>query len=95
VLVAIVIGSSLAGLLGVVLAAPSVATIRLFGRYLRAKLLDEELFPAMSSYSIQQRGIIYRMIRFFLSKRFPVLPSNTSEDWSRTTSEMMVESRES
>jgi len=40
VLVAILVGASLAGALGVVLAAPTVATMRLFVRYLRVKLLD-------------------------------------------------------
>ena len=74
VLVAILIGSNLAGVLGVVLAAPTVATIRLFGRYLRGKLLDEELFPALSTVPAQQTSLIYRVMRFWLSKRFPVLP---------------------
>ncbi len=74
VLVAILIGSSLAGVLGVVLAAPMVATLRLFVRYLRGKLLDEEVFPAMSAYTMQQRGLVYRLTHYLLSKRFPVMP---------------------
>lgn len=87
VLVAILIGSSLAGLLGVVLAAPIVATLRLFGRYVRGKLLDEELFPAVAPYSAQQRGMIYQVMRYFLSKRFPVLPPGGAEEWQRMTSQ--------
>jgi len=91
VLVGILIGSSLAGLLGVILAAPIVATIRLLGRYLRGKLLDEELFPTLSPYTVQQRGIIYQAIRFFLSKQFPVLPPTGTEEWQRVTSELSLE----
>jgi predicted PurR-regulated permease PerM len=71
VLIAILIGADLVGVLGVILAAPSVATLRLFGRYLRGKLLDEEVFATTPAYARQQRGLIYRLIFFFLSKRFP------------------------
>lgn len=93
VLAAIVIGSSLAGLLGVILAAPIVATIRLVGRYLRGKLLDEELFPTLSPYTAQQRGVVHQAIRFFLSKQFPVLPPTGTEEWQRVTSELSIEQR--
>ncbi|MCD4685307.1 MAG: AI-2E family transporter [Anaerolineae bacterium] len=74
VLVSILIGASLAGVLGVVLAAPIAATLRTFARYLRGKLLDEDPFATGEGYSMQQRGIAYALIRFFLSKRFPTLP---------------------
>jgi predicted PurR-regulated permease PerM len=72
VLMAILIGSNLAGLLGLVLAAPSVATLRLFGRYLRGKLLDEDVFAPLPAYAGSQRGSVYRLIHYFLSQRFPV-----------------------
>jgi predicted PurR-regulated permease PerM len=71
VLVAILIGADLVGVLGVILAAPSVATLRLFGRYLRGKLLDEEVFATAPAYARQQRGMVYRLIFYFLSRRFP------------------------
>jgi predicted PurR-regulated permease PerM len=71
VLVAILIGANLVGVLGVILAAPSVATLRLFGRYLRGKLLDEELFATTPAYARRQRGMVYRLIFYFLSKRYP------------------------
>jgi len=76
VLVAILIGANLGGVLGVVLAAPIMATLRLFGRYLRAKLLDEE-FATAPAFSSEQRGFVYRLIHFWLSKRFPTLPPDT------------------
>jgi predicted PurR-regulated permease PerM len=80
VLVAILIGASLAGILGVILAAPSAATLRLFGRYLRGKLLDEDPFPALAAYGARQRGMVYRLMHFFLSKRFPVM--SAEEYWA-------------
>jgi predicted PurR-regulated permease PerM len=76
VLVAILIGADLGGVLGVILAAPTVATLRLFGRYLRGKLLDEEVFVTMPAYAGQQRGMIFRLIHYFLSKRFPIAPQS-------------------
>ncbi len=79
VLVAILIGSNLAGVLGVVLAAPMVATIRLFGRYLRGKLLDEELFPALPVVPAQQTSLIFRVMRYWLSKRFPTMPVEVAD----------------
>jgi predicted PurR-regulated permease PerM len=80
VLVAILIGASLGGVLGIVLAAPSVATLRLLGRYLRGKLLDEELFATALPYGAAQRGMAFRLMRYFLSKRFP--PGNAGEDYA-------------
>ncbi len=46
VILGIVSGALLAGVLGVVLAAPSIASLRVLGRYLYAHLLDQEPFPA-------------------------------------------------
>jgi predicted PurR-regulated permease PerM len=76
VLVAILLAASFAGLLGVILAAPIAATLRLMVRYLRGKLLDEESFPPLPPYAVPQRGVVYRLIRHFLSKRFPVIPTD-------------------
>ena len=74
VLVAVLIGASVAGVLGVVLAAPSVATLRVLLRYLRGKLLDEETFPVVPEYATPARGLAYRLIRYWLRRRFPVQP---------------------
>jgi len=41
VIVAVIGGASLAGALGVILAAPTVATLRVFGEYIYTKLLDQ------------------------------------------------------
>ncbi len=45
VILGIVIGASVAGLLGVALAAPTVASMRIIGRYIYARLFDLEPFP--------------------------------------------------
>ncbi|MBN1565072.1 MAG: AI-2E family transporter [Anaerolineae bacterium] len=73
VLLAILIGASLGSVLGVILAAPVAATLRLFGRYLRAKLLDED-FATAPAFTAEKPGFVYRLIHFWLSKRFPSLP---------------------
>lgn len=45
VMIAVLMGTSLAGLLGAVLAAPVVATLKLFGVYIWRKMLDLPPFP--------------------------------------------------
>ncbi len=46
VLIGILVGASMAGVLGIFLAAPTLATLRVVGSYVRKKLLDEDPFPA-------------------------------------------------
>lgn len=74
VLVSVLVGAGVAGVLGIVLAAPTVATFRVFLRYLRGKLLDEDAFPARTGAGAQQHGFAYALLRYFLDTRFPVLP---------------------
>lgn len=93
VIAAILIGASLAGLLGIVLAAPSAATLRLFARYLRAKLLDEEVFPPLSYSAVRQDGLPYRVMRFFLSKKFPVLPPENPDERQIVRVESVIDTR--
>ena len=45
VILGILSGAALAGVLGVVLAAPSIASLRILGRYIYARLVDAEPFP--------------------------------------------------
>ncbi|MFQ3567829.1 MAG: AI-2E family transporter [Aggregatilineales bacterium] len=45
VIVAVIIGASLAGAVGVIFAAPALATLRLILGYIYAKLLDRDPFP--------------------------------------------------
>ncbi|MCC6904509.1 MAG: AI-2E family transporter, partial [Anaerolineae bacterium] len=45
VIIGIIIGASVGGVLGIALAAPAIATLRVIGRYIHAKLLDYDPFP--------------------------------------------------
>ena len=45
VILGIVTGALLAGVLGIVLAAPTIASVRVLGRYVYANLFDQDLFP--------------------------------------------------
>lgn len=92
VLVSLIIGASLVGVLGLLLAAPTVATLRLLARYLRGKLLDEEVFPPVPTIASQPRGSIYSLLRFFLSKRFPVKPEEELVDRQPLTATLFTES---
>jgi len=45
VILGIIAGASLAGVLGIILAAPTVASLRIFGQYIYGKLMDRDPFP--------------------------------------------------
>jgi predicted PurR-regulated permease PerM len=45
VILGIVVGASVAGVLGVVLAAPTIASLRVLFRYIYARLVDIDPFP--------------------------------------------------
>jgi len=45
VIVSIIAGASVAGVLGIILAAPMVASLRVFGQYIYGKLMDRDPFP--------------------------------------------------
>jgi len=46
VLIAAIIAANLLGILGIVIAAPLLATLQLFGRYIARKMLNEDPWPA-------------------------------------------------
>ncbi|MCC6613855.1 MAG: AI-2E family transporter [Anaerolineae bacterium] len=45
VIIGVIAGASLAGAFGIILAAPTIATLRLFGQYIYGKLTDTPPFP--------------------------------------------------
>jgi hypothetical protein len=49
VIFGIVAGAAIAGVLGIVLAAPTIATARILARYIFANLFDMEPFPEMAT----------------------------------------------
>jgi predicted PurR-regulated permease PerM len=50
IILGIVAGAALAGVLGVVLAAPTIASLRVIGRYIYARLADQEPFPEFYAF---------------------------------------------
>ncbi len=52
IILGIVIGALVAGVLGVVLAAPTIASARVLGRYIYAELLDQDPFPGISTQAL-------------------------------------------
>jgi len=54
VLIGILMGASLAGILGIFLAAPALATLRVLGRYVYSNLIDREPFPEQEKSATQE-----------------------------------------
>ena len=52
IILGIAIGALTAGVLGVVLAAPTIASARVLGRYIYAELLDEDPFPGIGTQAL-------------------------------------------
>jgi predicted PurR-regulated permease PerM len=52
VLIGVIVGASIGGVLGVLLAAPTIASLRIVGRYFYAKLFDLEPFPLVGPLSL-------------------------------------------
>ncbi|MBN1428094.1 MAG: AI-2E family transporter [Anaerolineae bacterium] len=62
VIIAAIIGGALAGILGIILAAPVTAVIRLFGGYLWRKLLVLPPFPPENTQTSQEPSLLGRTI---------------------------------
>jgi hypothetical protein len=45
VIIGVIVGASVGGVLGVALAAPTIASLRVVGRYIYARMFDLEPFP--------------------------------------------------
>lgn len=63
VVIAIIAGASLAGVLGIILAAPTVASLRIFGQYIYGKLTDHDPFlrPVVHKSSSVSLGGLRRL----------------------------------
>lgn len=66
VIVSVIAGASLLGLLGIVLAAPIVSSLRVMGQYAYGKLTDQNPFPTPQPKSAADRS---RMIRWIVRLR--------------------------
>ncbi len=73
VLLGVIIGLSVGGVLGVALAAPTIASLRIVGRYLYAKLFDLDPFPPPEP--VPAGAVAHRIgrgpVRFILPRRSP------------------------
>src|SRR5690606_2600198 len=56
IIVGVLAGASLAGALGVILAAPIIASMRVIGQYIYGKLLDKPPFPTAPPREGEQDG---------------------------------------
>jgi predicted PurR-regulated permease PerM len=80
VLITALIGANLLGIMGVVIAAPSLASLTLLGRYTMRKMFDQDPFPASDSLSPPPVGREWmarlRLLRQSLSRRKEAVNSN-------------------
>lgn len=84
VILAVIAGASIAGALGIILAAPFVATLRVFGQYLYGKVLDTDPFPNLHA-TVEQEGWMIRGYRRMM--RFQPIRALRPDHWTTTTKE--------
>jgi predicted PurR-regulated permease PerM len=79
VILGVITGASVAGALGIILAAPFIATIRVAGQYLYGKIFDTNPFPQSSRNAPLQRNMAFRyyMVAQRYVRRMPTLSSNS------------------
>jgi predicted PurR-regulated permease PerM len=71
ILLAVLAGASFGGALGVILAAPMVATIRLFGQYIYGKLFDTSPFPEPRTEEVALPAFVLRLWEALRSRFVP------------------------
>lgn len=84
VLLAVIAGGSLAGILGMLLAAPTLATLRVLIEYLYRRLTDQEPFPEkvpeeQSARPGVARRLWYRLRRQSLANRWTIRPAQPQD----------------
>ncbi len=83
VLVAVILGGSLAGVLGVLIAAPTVATLRVLGEYIYRRMTDQEPFPPASAQPLPRpwlgQRLWDRIRRRILARRWHIRPARPED----------------
>jgi GNAT superfamily N-acetyltransferase len=83
VLVAVIAGGSLAGILGMLLAAPTLATLRVLLKYLYRRLTDQDPFPEKQQPEPSRPGLArrlwYRLRRQSLADRWTIRPAQPED----------------
>lgn len=83
VLVVVILGGSLAGVLGVLIAAPMVATLRVLGQYVYCRLTDQEPFTVIPERPLPRpwlgRRLWDRIRRQTLPRRWVIRPARPED----------------
>ncbi|MBN1178875.1 MAG: AI-2E family transporter [Anaerolineae bacterium] len=82
VLIAVIAGGSLAGILGMLIAAPMVATLRVMIGYIYHRLTDQDPFPAREKYKRKQglgRRLWNRLRRHKLVRQWRIRPARPED----------------
>jgi len=83
VLVAVILGGSLAGILGVLIAAPTVATLRVLADYIYRRLTDQEPFPPAPERPLPRpwlgRRLWDHIRRRILARRWRIRPARPED----------------
>lgn len=83
VLVAVILGGSLAGILGVLIAAPTVATLRVLGEYIYRRMTDQEPFPPAPARPLPRPWLGQRLWDWFrrrrLARRWVLRPARPAD----------------
>jgi predicted PurR-regulated permease PerM len=74
VIIGIIIGASVGGVLGIALAAPTIASLRVLGRYVYARLFDSDPFPMVGPPSAPQE-VRRQQAEALAAAGAPALPS--------------------
>jgi hypothetical protein len=90
VMISVVMGASLAGILGAVLAAPVAASLKLFGAYAWRKMLDLPPFPKPEPPPKPKRGMSglagqWRLWRMKTAGKFKTTGKRTAKKHDRAT----------
>lgn len=79
VLITALLAANLIGLVGLILAAPAVATIKLIGRYIVRKMLDLDPWPSGDEQKKQVPTPLYSRVKKWLQERIQLLKRKHSE----------------
>jgi predicted PurR-regulated permease PerM len=93
VLIALLVGAVVGGALGVILAAPFAATLRVVGQYLYGKIFDTDPFPPVERARAEERprlGMrVYDAVKTLIEQiHLPPMPGQLPPGWLRLNSRL-------
>ena len=83
IMISALVGAQLMGILGVILAAPAFATLKLFLRYTSRKLFDQDPWEGMQYYQKPKEPALLKGLRVIWAKIFTFIekPFCKVRDW--------------